>query len=258
MNHSFVEYCKPGLKEKEYENRKHILSVLKYILSSTISQLHPFIPFETEEIHSYLSSISNNSILHENYFSQSNELRIKQVNNQLIQEVEDHLKVVHSIRGLQKLIGDLRKNKNITNDLPSTCVLLLNEQATEPSKDMIDMMKRLTRLNIEVMNSLPSYSQIHMPSQLPGISVLFPVPSNRKSGVMEQIQANVRGIEKKLKQSESKLESIHKNLSNPMFLQRASKEVIEREKNDESIVADNCSVLKKNLDELLQILKENQ
>ena len=43
-----------------------------------------------------------------------------------------------------------------------------------------------------------------------------------------------------------------------MFLQRASKEVIEREKNDESIVADNCSVLKKNLDELLQILKENQ
>ena len=108
------------------------------------------------------------------------------------------------------------------------------------------------------MNTLPSYSQIHMPSQLPGISVLFPVPSNRKSGVMEQIQANVRGIEKKLKQSESKLESIHKNLSNPMFLQRASKEVIEREKNDESIVADNCSVLKKNLDELLQILKENQ
>lgn len=120
------------------------------------------------------------------------------------------------------------------------------------------MIKRLTRLDIEILNALPQYSQIHMPSQLPGISVLFPVPEDRKTGVMEQIQSNIRGIEKKLSQSEAKLEGIRKNLKNPMFLSRASKEVIEREKNDETVVADNCRVLEKNLKELLELIQTNK
>lgn len=251
---SYVEYCKPRLKDAALEEKKHILSVFRYVLESVVSQLHPFLPFETEEIHSHLSGNSV-SLLEKNYFAASSSLRIADVNDTLIKEVEDHLKLVHSIRGLHKLIGDLRKSK--TSGELMKCVLLLNEQASEPSQDMREMIKRLTHLDIEVAHSLPDYSQIHMPSQLPGISVLFPVPEDRKTGVIEQIQTNVRGIEKKLKQSEAKLEGIHKNLQNPLFLSRASKEVIEREKNDEVIVADNCRVLQKNLQELFDILHNN-
>ena len=225
------------------------------MLESVIAQLHPFLPFETEEINSHLEP-DFTSILHKNYFSSSSPLRISAVNHDLIKEVEDHMKVVHSIRGLHKLIGDLRKSKTPGENLMK-CVLLLNDQAKEPSLDMQDMMKRLTHLDIEVAHSLPDYSQIHMPSQLPGISVLFPVPEERKTGVIEQIQANMRGIEKKLKQSEQKLEGIRKNLKNPMFLSRASKEVIERERNDEVIVADNCRVLHKNLKELNDLIHNN-
>lgn len=245
------------MKDVSEEEKRHVLSVFRFVLESVVSQLHPFLPFETEEIHSHLTSFSQ-PILHENYFSSSSPLRLANVNSELVKEVEDHLKLVHNIRGLHKLIGDLRKTKKTPSESPSECVLLVNSQATIPSKDMQDMIRRLTRLNITISHALPEYSQIHMPSQLPGISVLFPVPEDRKTGVMEQIQSNIRGIEKKLSQSEAKLEGIRKNLKNPMFLARASKEVIEREKNDETVVADNCRVLEKNLKELLELIQTNQ
>ena len=239
------------------EEKKHILSVFKFVLESVISQLHPFLPFETEEINSHLSS-EFSSLLHKNYFSTSSSaLRIPDVNTSLIKEVEEHLKLVKSIRSLQKLIGDLRKDKTVPAESSSKCVLLLNDQAKMPSADMQEMIHCLTRLNIETIRELPSYSQIHMPSQIPGISVLFPIPEDHKTGVINQIQSNIRGIEKKLKQSESKLEGIRKNLSNPMFLSRASKEVVERERNDEGIVEENCKVLQKNLKELLDIVHTN-
>lgn len=157
------------------------------------------------------------------------------------------------MRSLQKLIGDLRKDK----DEARLCYLLLGANTSEPSVPMVDLVHRLTRLDIALLKETPRFSQIHMPSSIPGVSVLFPVPEERKSGVMKQIQDNMRGIEKKLKQSEKKLESIRRNLANPMFLSRASKEVCEREKNDEVVVASSIEVMKKNLKDLEALCEFN-
>lgn len=74
---------------------------------------------------------------------------------------------------------------------------------------------------------------------------------------MKNIQDNVRGLQKKLAMSEKKLASIERNLANPMFMQRASPEVREREKNDRETVRENCDVLRKNVAELLEIIREN-
>ena len=152
------------------------------------------------------------------------------------------------MRSLQKLIGDLRKDK----DEARLCYLLLGANTSEPSAPMVDLVHRLA-----LLKETPRFSQIHMPSSIPGVSVLFPVPEERKSGVMKQIQDNMRGIEKKLKQSEKKLESIRRNLANPMFLSRASKEVCEREKNDEVVVASSIEVMKKNLKDLEELCEFN-
>lgn len=87
---------------------------------------------------------------------------------------------------------------------------------------------------------------------------MFPIPAEHKVGVMKTIQDNVRGLEKKLAQSEKKLASIERNLRNPMFLQRASPEVCERERGDRETYRNNCEVLRKNVAELLEIIKQNK
>lgn len=261
---SFVEYCKPQLKlgESGVDEKTHVLSVLKFVLLSCISQLHPFLPFETEEINSILNP-SFVPLLHQNYFTASSPLRVASVDNTLISEVEvmaafsihpqSYINVVHDVRSLQKLIGDMRKDK----DESRVCYLLVNSGASNPSPGMVELVHRLSRLDIQLLTTTPQFSQIHMPSSIPGISVLFPVPEDRKSGVMKQIQDNMRGIEKKITQSEKKLEGIRRNLANPMFLTRASKEVCERERNDEKVVASNIEVLKKNLKDLESLLQFN-
>ena len=89
MRCSYVEYCKPQLKvdASDMAEKAHVLSVLKFVLLSSISQLHPFMPFETEEINSILSP-SFVPLLHQNYFTPSNPLRVQRVNKSLISEVE--------------------------------------------------------------------------------------------------------------------------------------------------------------------------
>lgn len=259
-----MEYCKPQLKlgESGVDEKTHVLSVLKFVLLSCISQLHPFLPFETEEINSILNP-SFVPLLHQNYFTASSPLRVASVDNTLISEVEvmaafsihpqSYINVVHDVRSLQKLIGDMRKDK----DESRVCYLLVNSGASNPSPGMVELVHRLSRLDIQLLTTTPQFSQIHMPSSIPGISVLFPVPEDRKSGVMKQIQDNMRGIEKKITQSEKKLEGIRRNLANPMFLTRASKEVCERERNDEKVVSSNIEVLKKNLKDLESLLQFN-
>ena len=152
------------------------------------------------------------------------------------------------------MLGDLHTDRS-NPSIP--CGLLLNQYAKNLSVDQLTIVKRLTRVDIQIMHKLPDYSQIHMPSQLPGISVLFAIPEERQVGVIKQLQDNLKGIEKKIRTSEAKLESIRQNLKNPMFLERASKEVCEQTKNDEKVVEENCKVLQKNRDILLSLIREN-
>ena len=300
--HSFVEYAKPTLKvglssststssssstttvqdggDDKRQAKYRMLCVFNYVLRSVLCQLHPFLPFETEEIFSHLDSLSassssstpsrnqTKSLLTTGYFTKQSSLRLATINHSLIREVEDHITLVHDVRGLQKLCGDLGKNSNkkaqstssstTTTKEVNRCVLLLNDQANTPSAAMLDLVSTLTKLSVTTSTTINEPSQIHTPSHLPGVAVMFPIPAERKTGVMKAIQDNVRGLQKKLTQSEKKLASIERNLNNPVFLQKASPEVCERERNDRETYKHNCSVLRENVAELLEIIRQNE
>lgn len=151
-------------------------------------------------------------------------------------------------------MGDLRTDRS---DSSLSCGLLLSQYAKKLSIDQLTIVKRLTRIDVRIMHELPTYSQIHMPSQLPGISVLFAIPEERHVGVIKQLQDNLKGLEKKIRTSQAKLESIRQNLKNPLFLEKASKEICEQAKNDEKIVEENCKVLQKNRDILFSLIQDN-
>ena len=62
---------------------------------------------------------------------------------------------------------------------------------------MLELVQRLTRLRVTTSETVDETSQIHVPSHVPGVSVMFPIPEGRKGGVMKNIQDNVRGLQKK-------------------------------------------------------------
>ncbi len=50
----YIELSKPALYGEDAERKKGTLAVLLYVLESALKLLHPFIPYVTEEIYSYL------------------------------------------------------------------------------------------------------------------------------------------------------------------------------------------------------------
>ena len=50
----YIELSKPALYGNDPERKRQTLGVLLFVLENTIKLLHPFIPFVTEEIYSYL------------------------------------------------------------------------------------------------------------------------------------------------------------------------------------------------------------
>ena len=51
-----MEYAKPSLKSSAGEERYDTLCVFALVLERALCQLHPFLPFETEEIHRLLAA----------------------------------------------------------------------------------------------------------------------------------------------------------------------------------------------------------
>ncbi|MDE5897422.1 MAG: valine--tRNA ligase [Clostridia bacterium] len=58
----YIELSKPALYGTDKERKRATLSVLLFVLENTLRLLHPFIPFVTEEIYSYLPNVKGNII----------------------------------------------------------------------------------------------------------------------------------------------------------------------------------------------------
>ena len=54
----YIELSKPALYGEDAEKRNGALGVLLFVLENIVKLLHPFIPFVTEEIYSYLPNVS--------------------------------------------------------------------------------------------------------------------------------------------------------------------------------------------------------
>ena len=116
--------------------------------------------------------------------------------------MELHRTLIRDVRALRQLCGAIGDGATLDH-----CVLVSPADKT-PAAPMLELVQRLTRLRVTTSETVDETSQIHVPSHVPGVSVMFPIPEGRKGGVMKNIQDNVRGLQKKLAMSEKKLASI--------------------------------------------------
>ncbi len=61
----YIELSKPALYGEDKEKKRATLGVLLFVLENILKLLHPFIPFATEEIYSYLPNAKGNIITSE-------------------------------------------------------------------------------------------------------------------------------------------------------------------------------------------------
>ncbi len=227
----YIELVKETLYEKENSIEKETTQyVLWYVLENILKLLHPFMPFITEEIwqkipHRGLSiSISN--------WPQYQKESLKRNIEEKVAVIQEVIKVVRNIKAEM--------------NIPLTRKVDLHIKVTDNKKEEILRESLPYIKNLAHINSIFTGSALEKPEYsatgvLEDIEIFIPLKN------VIDIEAEVKRLEHKLAKIEKELILINKKLNNADFIEKAPKEVINREKEKMEELADIRDRVSRNL-----------
>lgn len=211
----YIELSKPALYGEDAEKRNGALGVLLFVLENIVKLLHPFIPFVTEEIYSYLPNVSG-SIMTADYPRYKTKLSYK--------------KEAKTFEGIIDLVKTVRAVKVTVNCPPAKKVHLY----------LVTDSKRLVSVNRGSLTRLAGLSGIEFVSdgsEVEGKTVSqvcdlgqFFIPL----GDMVNLEEEKKRLEKELDRIMDEISRAGGKLANNNFVAKAPKNLVdaEREKLD--------------------------
>ena len=207
----YIELSKPALYGEDAEKRNGALGVLLFVLENIVKLLHPFIPFVTEEIHSYLPNVSG-SIMTADYPRYKTKLSYK--------------KEAKTFEGIIDLVKTVRAVKVTVNCPPAKKVHLY----------LVTDSKRLVSVNRGSLTRLAGLSGIEFVSdgsEVEGKTVSqvcdlgqFFIPL----GDMVNLEEEKKRLEKELDRIMDEISRAGGKLANNNFVAKAPKNLVDAER----------------------------
>jgi valyl-tRNA synthetase len=205
----YIELAKPKLYGIDKSEKEGAMSVLLYLLGEIFKLIHPILPFVTEEIYSHLPS-KEGLIIKAKY----PEYNGKYYNSRAYKAFEEVITVIKSIRELRAEMQVPQNRRTSIYVLP-----LKNQKLIDQS--LIYIEKLGMGKSIEIVDSKPEKcAQVITPLCEVYIPILDLVD---KTVEMSRLQ-------KELKEARSELARAQGKLNNQGFVQKAPKDLIEKEK----------------------------
>ena len=219
---NLLEIIKP--ETGNYISINNKLRLIK-IFEKNLKILHPFMPFLTEELWSYITG-NNDLVINSSWPS------IKKYNHERLEKFSNSFKLVSEIRRF-------RKNEKIK--FKEKITLYYNSSNLNKfSKDIIE------KLGYVDIIKEPNSSHIkNSISFIVNKTDFFVIPHQKKD-----FKSEIKYLEKELYYYENFLSKIIKKLSNKNFVNKAPKKVIEIEKNRKIDISEKIKLLKSNLKKL--------
>jgi len=239
----YIELIKMRLYNEEDRRAQQVArSIAVHVLDNIVRMLHPIMPFITEEIWQSLPESLQvesepKSIMLQPY---------PKVNEALIDKSIERKMVL-----IQQVIGALRNIRGEMHIPPAKEAELILH-SSEKSKIMViqeneNYLKKLARLNrISYDGHRPSLAASAV---VQGIELFMPLAD------LIDIDVEKNRLEKEIARLENQLNGLNKKLSNKNFVERAPKEVVEKEKKKKESFEENLQKLKQNLAKLSEISK---
>jgi len=209
----YLEASKIYLKDKNYKDSTQ--KVLLEVLKTSLKLLHPFIPFITEEIWQYLLEKETEHIIIAKY-PEFDDSKVDKNTEKLIQFLQEFIVNIRNIKSEYNLTS--KTNLNII--FKSDDINLLN--LIEKEKEIIKFLAKIENIVL-----LKDYKK-----EKGDISVVLSegeIFVNLKDLI--DIEKEIRRLTKEREKIEKKLSQIERKLQNKEFLEKAPKEVVEKEKN---------------------------
>jgi len=228
----YIEIIKPRLAASAKE-RKTAQSVLLYVMENSLRLLHPFMPFITEELWQQLPH-KGESIMAAEY---------PEFNEALLNEENE--KEMNLIMGISRGIRNIRSEMNISLAKKLDVILRTGDekklQMIERQNLYISELSRLKNLSITRNGKEPKMAATAVVEDIE-IFVLL-------EGVID-IQEERNRLSRELEKINSDIATLNKRLSNRDFINRAPKDVVEKDKEKYQALTATAEKIQQNINKI--------
>ena len=191
--------------------RSKTISVLIYVLTETLKLLHPFIPFVTEEIYSYIPTTSGSIMI-----SEYPKYNIKRNYKKDLDKMNSVMDIIKAVRQIKSKTGAAASKKvdlfviTENNKLLTDCGDLIKKLAGVEAITKIGAKEELTeKVVTQVLN---------------GFELYIPL------GELVDIDSEIERLKNELIKADEEIARANGKLNNPGFISKAPKDLVENER----------------------------
>ncbi len=210
----YLEMIKPALYGKDKNLRRAALSTIVHVFEVTLSLLHPFIPFITEELWHYLP-VENKpeSLCIRRFPTEGDGIRDKDAENQMGL-------VMDAVIGIRSIRGEL----NLSPSLEVKAIIKASNGTESVLNNNIPYISKLAKTrSIEIGHNVRKPEDAAV-SVRPAMEIFVPL-----KGLFD-VDSEIKRLNKEINKIEGTLSIIQKKLANEDFIRKAPKAVIQENK----------------------------
>lgn len=209
----YIEIVKPRLYGDDTEAKRAALYTLTYVLETVLKLLHPFIPFITEEIYSYLPTV-------EGFIITSEYPHYKEADDMASEEEKMNL-IMDGIR----TVRNVRTEMNVPPSKKAKIIIVPTEDKKEAMSDGMEYFKALASASeVEIRENKENIPEDAVSVVIDGVELFIPLDE------LVDFEKEVERLKKERDKALSEIKRVKGKLSNEGFTSKAPAKLVEEEK----------------------------
>ncbi len=239
----YIEISKSKLRSEDNTQRQNTQNILVKLLVNSLQLMHPFTPFITEEIFSMLRNFGVSIVDNKGNVTESLVVSSYPINNES-EIFDDEYKEVEFLKQIVISIRNIRAELDVK---PSQKIKIFVNTESEELENLISHNKQFIYelAKVDSIEFIKDEKPQNCVSQvLSGVQIFVP-----EEGLVD-IDNEISRMNKEIEKIDKDLVVIENKLSNKKFIERAPKEIVDKEKGKLIELTDKKAVIKENIDRL--------
>ena len=209
----YIEIVKPRLYGDDREAKRAALYTLTYVLEKILKLLHPFIPFITEEIYSYLPTV-------EGYIITAEYPHYEEADDMLAEEEKMNL-IMDGIRNVR----NVRAEMNVPPSKKAKIIIVPTDDKRPAMEDGKEYFKSLASASeVEIQDSKDGIPEDAVSVVIDGVELFIPLDE------LVDFEKEKERLNKERDRALAEIKRVEGKLNNPGFVNKAPAKLVEEEK----------------------------
>lgn len=209
----YIEIVKPRLYGDDREAKRAALYTLTYVLEKILKLLHPFIPFITEEIYSYLPTV-------EGYIITAEYPHYKEADDMLAEEEKMNL-IMDGIRNVR----NVRAEMNVPPSKKVKIIIVPTDDKRPAMEDGKEYFKSLASASeVEIQDNKDGIPEDAVSVVIDGVELFIPLDE------LVDFEKEKERLNKERDKALAEIKRVEGKLNNPGFVNKAPAKLVEEEK----------------------------